>query len=144
MALPRWLRPSFLRSLAAGSAATLADLVVLTALIGLAGVHPRLANAPSLLAGALVQFLGNRYFAFDGAEQRSARRQAVLFGLTELVALGANGLLYDTVARSVALDAGGSVVARLATSFAVFALWSYPLWRLVFGAPRSAVAAGQA
>ena len=52
---------------------------------------------PALLAGAVVQFAGNRHFAFKAAS-RSLRRQAVLFALTEAVALTLNAFLYHAVA----------------------------------------------
>ncbi|AKU97056.1 hypothetical protein AKJ09_03720 [Labilithrix luteola] len=65
-------------------------------------------------------------------------RQAVLYSLVELVALGLNGVLYDQAARVLALRDAPSwsfLAVRLVTSNVVFVFWSYPLWRGVFRTP---------
>ncbi|MBX3192352.1 MAG: GtrA family protein [Labilithrix sp.] len=129
-----------LRALLAGGAATLADLAVLALLVSVAGIDPRLANAPALLAGGVVNFLGNRHFAFR-ATAGSLARQATLYTLVEIIALALNGVLFDVVMRVAGGHVAWAYVAvRLATSHAVFLGWSYPLWRLVFRVPRKAEA----
>ncbi|MBS2017876.1 MAG: GtrA family protein [Deltaproteobacteria bacterium] len=130
------------RAFLAGAAATLADLAVLTLLVSAFGVAPRIANVPALLAGGIVNFLGNRHFAFKAA-QGSLAKQATLYTLVELVALALNGVLFDLAMRLpfVAPHAAAWVVpVRLVTSHLVFLAWSYPLWRLVFKVPRAAQA----
>jgi putative flippase GtrA len=129
-----------LRALLAGGAATLADVAVLAALVSLAGLDPRVASVPALLAGGAVNFLGNRHFAFRAA-RGSLARQAVLYTVVEIAALAANGALFDVVMRL--LPPGlhlAYVPVRLATSHVVFLAWSYPLWRLVFRVPEEAQA----
>lgn len=133
-----------IRAFLAGGAATLADLAVLTLLVSALGVSPRVANVPALLAGGVVNFLGNRHFAFKAAEG-SLAKQATLYTLVELVALGLNGVLFDVAMRlpfvAHAPHAAAWVVPiRLVTSNLVFLAWSYPLWRLVFKVPRPAQA----
>lgn len=131
----RWIR--FLRATLAGAAATLTDLLVLAVLVSGLGVSARVANVPALVAGGTVNFLGNRHFAFRATEG-SVVRQAVLYALVELVALGLNGVLYDQTARALALHAAPSwsyLAVRLVTSNLVFVFWSYPLWRGVFRSP---------
>ena len=125
----RWLELG--RSALTGAAATLADLAVIALLVGALGVSARVANLPALLVGAAVQFVGNRHFAFAGAPG-SLRRQLVLFTLAEVVALTLNGVLYDLVARQIALGAVGAVLLRVLVSGAVFIGWSYPVWRRIF------------
>lgn len=121
----------FLRAVIAGSAATLADLAVLSLLVS--GLHfdPRAANVPALAFGGVVNFLGNRHFAFR-ARDGSLAKQAAGYGAVELVALGLNGVLFDLAMRLLHGHAGWYAPARLVTSHLVFLLWSYPLWRLVF------------
>jgi putative flippase GtrA len=95
------------------------------------------ASFPALLVGAVVQFAGNRNWAFSAASG-SLRRQIALFSLAEIVTLGLNALAFDLVARHVALSAGGAVVARAITTNVVFVAWSFPVWRLVFKQPTGA------
>jgi len=89
------------------------------------------ADNVGLLVGAAVQFLGARYFVFR-ARQGKLHRQIAGFALVELATLLANmGALW--AGRSLLPDAyGQSDLLVLATSFAVFAAFSYPAWHLVF------------
>jgi putative flippase GtrA len=127
-----WKRlAELLRSGIAGIAATGADLVTLALLVSVFHVDARQANVPALIVGGVVNFLGNRNFAFR-AQQGHIGKQAVGYTAVELVALALNGLLYDTVLRLVPGAAHVYWLVRLATSNAVFLGWSYPLWRKVF------------
>lgn len=129
-----------LRALLAGGAATLADIAVLTLLVSVVGIAPRMASIPALVIGGVVNFLGNRHFAFR-ASAGSLARQAVLYTVVELAALAANGVLFDVVMRLLPPGlAWAYVPVRLVTSNLVFLAWSYPLWRLVFRLPREAQA----
>jgi putative flippase GtrA len=122
---------TFARSALAGGAATLVDLGVIAVAVGLFHVSPRAANVPALLAGAVVQFFGNRCFAFR-ASAGSLRRQATLFLLAEAITLGLNGALYHAVVTHVTLGTVGAVLVRAVVTNAVFVLWSYPVWRRIF------------
>lgn len=122
---------TFARSALAGGAATLVDLGVIAVSVGLFHLSPRTANVPALLAGAVVQFFGNRCFAFR-AQGGSLSRQVGLFALAEAITLGLNGVLYHAVVTHVTLGVAGAVVVRAVTSNAVFVLWSYPVWRRIF------------
>lgn len=113
------------------------DLASLALMVAL-GVPARGANLPSLLLGAVVQFVGNRRFVFARARDGSLARQLVLFALTEVVALGLNALVYDLVAQRVLLGVSSAVLVRVAVSSAVFLGWSYPVWRRVFAGRRDA------
>ena len=53
----------FARALVVGSGATLVDFSVLTACIRLAQIAPTSARLPALVAGASVQFFGNRTYS---------------------------------------------------------------------------------
>jgi putative flippase GtrA len=130
--LPRTSRlATFARSALTGGAATLVDLGVIAAAVGLFHLTPALANGPALGAGAVVQFLGNRHFAFRGAGG-SLGRQAALFAASEAVTLLLNFVLYHLVVTHVPLGTGGAVLVRAVTTNAVFVLWSYPVWRRIF------------
>lgn len=120
-----------LRSFLAGAAATIVDLAVLAFLVSVLGFDPRHANVPALVAGGIVNFLGNRHFAFRAADGPLAKQ---IFGYTavEIVALVLNGVLFDVAMRMLPGHTAFYPLVRLATSHVVFLAWSYPLWRLVF------------
>lgn len=128
----------FLRSLLAGGLATLVDLGVLALLVSGLHLAPRVANGPALLAGAVVAFFGNRHFAFRAGGGRLGR-QALLFAIVELVALGLNGVLFDTVLRAVPAATHAYAVVRLVTTNLVYLAFSYPMWRFVFRRPAAEV-----
>jgi putative flippase GtrA len=117
------------KSVVVGAAATAADLGALTLLIEGVGFTPRAANVPALLVGVLVQFLGNKLFAF-GDRSRAWLAQGLAFAAVELGALALNALLFHLVC-----DALPYLMARAATSAAVYLLYSYPLWGRIFAAP---------
>jgi putative flippase GtrA len=122
---------TFLRSALAGGAATLVDLGVIAFAVGILRVSPAAANAPALLAGAVVQFFGNRHFAFR-SKGGHLGKQVTLFALAEAVTLLLNGALYHAVVTHVALGPAGAVIARAITTNLVFLLWSYPVWKRIF------------
>jgi putative flippase GtrA len=119
------------RSAAAGLAATGADLATLSVLVLGAHWAPRSANVPALLVGGIVNFVGNRVYAFH-AREGNAALQAAGFTAVELVALALNGLLYDAVLRLIPAAAVVFWLVRLLTTNVVFLFWSYPLWHRVF------------
>jgi putative flippase GtrA len=125
---------TLLRAGVAGIAATGSDLATLAVLVSVFHVDPRVANVPALLVGGVVNFVGNRYFAFR-AHRGHAGKQAAGYTAVEIVALALNGVLYDTVLRMVPGARAAYWLVRLATSHAVFLGWSYPLWRKVFAVP---------
>ncbi len=125
---------TFARSLLTGGAATLADLAVIAFATGVLHASPKLANVPALLIGAVVQFFGNKHFAFR-ARGGNLRRQAALFVATEAVALVLNASLYHAVASLIPLVPVTAVIARAITTNLVFLLWSYPVWKRVFAVP---------
>lgn len=112
-------------------AATGADLAALAVLVSLLHVDARVANVPALVAGGVVNFLGNRHYAFR-ARDGHLGKQAAGYTLVELVALALNGVLYDTVLRVDPTAVHLYWLVRIVTSHVVFLGWSYPLWRHVF------------
>ena len=118
----------FGRALIVGTVATAADFVVLTTLIRIFAVAPEIARGPALLAGALVQFFGNRRFTFR-AQQGSLGRHARLFFVFELSAYVANLVLYRYLVAwfpQVAPE-----LLSFAGTFVIFVGYSYPIRRLV-------------
>jgi putative flippase GtrA len=126
-----------LRAGIAGLVATATDLVALALLVSVFHVDARVASLPALVAGGIVNFLGNRHYAFRAAHGDVAK-QVVGYTATEIVALALNGLAYDTVLRLVPGARPAYWLVRLATSHLVFLAWSYPLWRRVFAPARLA------
>jgi putative flippase GtrA len=124
--LDRALR--FGRALIVGSGATIVDFSVLTTCIRLLDFTPPTARVPALVAGASVQFFGNRTFTFR-AQRGSMTRQAKLFLAYELGALALNWCTYRflvSVVRSVPPEALSFV-----GTFVVFIGFAYPMRKLV-------------
>ena len=120
-----------LRAGIAGVAATAADLGALALLVSVLHVDARVANVPALVVGGVVNFVGNRHFAFR-AKDGDVGKQVAGYTAVEVVALALNGVLYDAVLRADPHAAHLYWLVRLVTSHLVFLLWSYPLWRRVF------------
>jgi putative flippase GtrA len=134
--LPRVMR--FLRSALVGGAATIVDFATLECCARLLGMEPTHAKLPALAAGALVQFVGSRTFAFR-ARGGSMRRQAALFALTELATLSMNWLMFRLLVGALRVP---MELANAVGTFVVFAGFSYPMWRAVFRVPAAAAPAG--
>ena len=115
----------------AGIFATAANLAVLAFLVQVAHLTPRMANVPGLLAGAIVNFIGNRDFAFR-AQSGNISRQFKQFMLVEIVAFALNTYIFDAVLVLWPVTTSWYLVVRLVTSGVVYLGWSYPLWHRVF------------
>ena len=118
----------FSRSVVVGAVATAVDVGSLFFLVDVIGFAPVVANVPSLLAGAVVQFVGCRYFVFDG-DGRSLLRQVLGYGAVEIGTLLLNGVAFHVL---VSWTPTPYALARPVGTFLVFALFSYPAWSRVF------------
>jgi putative flippase GtrA len=127
------------RSCLVGLLATASDLGSLMLLIHGAGWSKRAANIPSLLPGLLVQFVGNKYFAFED-RSKAIVKQGSLFLLIEAAAFGLNVLLFDLL---VTLTPIHEIGARLLGTNIVYLGFSFPLWS-IFVFRRGRVAARRA
>lgn len=118
----------FARATLVGGGATLADILVFATCVRWIDIAPAGARLPALIAGACVQFFGNRSFTFR-ASAGSLRTQATLFVLFESIGLGLNWLLFRLLLSPLRF-----VPPELVTftaSFAIFVFFNYPLRRLV-------------
>jgi putative flippase GtrA len=118
----------FARALVVGSGATLVDFSIFTTCIRCIGVAPTTARLPALIAGASVQFFGNRTFTFR-AQTGSLTRQAKLFLVVEFVTLALNFGTFRLLVPRVPMFPP-EIVGFLG-SFIVFVTFAYPLRRLV-------------
>lgn len=118
----------FLRSALVGGIATGCDVLALAALIQLARLSPAQANVPALLLGAAVQYLGNKHYAFE-ERSRDHVRQAALFAGVEAGTFALNALGFHLI---VTFTPAPYALARALVTLAVYASFSFPLWRLVF------------
>jgi putative flippase GtrA len=124
---------TFFRSAAVGATATGADLVALSALVWGVGLSPSQANLPALTVGLAVQFAGNKWVAF-GDRSAAVARQGGLFLAAEAVGLALSATLFHTlVAVHVPV-----LASRLLASAVVYATYSYPVFRRIFGASPAA------
>lgn len=117
-----------LTSVAVGALATLVDLVVLGVAVEQLGVDPRIANVPALLFGLLVQFFGNKFWAFQD-HSRAWFRQGSAFLMVEAGALLLSATLFHLVVGSQLLP---YLPARLLVQALVYVGFSMPLWRRIF------------
>ena len=113
-----------LRSAVVGLLATASDLGTLMLLIHGAGLSKRAANTPSLLPGLLVQFIGNKYFAFED-RSKAIVKQGSLFVLIEIVAFALNVLLFDLLVTFTPVH---EILARLLGTNIVYLGFSFPAW----------------
>jgi putative flippase GtrA len=118
----------FARALVVGSGATLVDFSVFTTCIRVAGIAPTWARLPALVAGASVQFIGNRTFTFR-AQAGNLTRQAKLFLAAELVTLALNWTAFRFLVPRITV-VPAELIAFIG-SFIVFVVFAYPMRRLV-------------
>jgi putative flippase GtrA len=118
----------FVRALIVGSGATVVDFSVLTTCIRVAGLAPTSARLPALLAGASVQFFGNRTYTFRARAGRIGR-QAKLFIVAETLTLTLNYGLFRFLSARVHF--APPEILSFAGTFIVFVTFAYPVRRLV-------------
>lgn len=90
----------FGRALVVGSGATLVDFSIFTTCVRAIEIAPAHARLPALVAGACVQFVGNRGFTFRAQAGRLSR-QLKLFAAAELITLGLNWSVFQLLLRYV-------------------------------------------
>ncbi|MFO0751650.1 MAG: GtrA family protein, partial [Myxococcota bacterium] len=112
------------RSAVVGLVASLADMLVLGLLVEVLHMPKAWANVPALSLGLLVQFVGNKYFAFND-RSRDVVRQGSLFLAIEVVAFALNAGLFHLLGVVVGWPWW---LARGLASAAVYFGFSYPLW----------------
>jgi len=112
------------RSGMVGLLATVSDLGTLAILIHGVGLHERLANVPSLLPGLLIQFFGNKFFAFED-RSKAIVKQGTLFFSIEMVAFALNVLMFDLLVNLTGMH---WILARLLGTNIVYLGFSFPMW----------------
>jgi putative flippase GtrA len=118
----------FLRALIVGSGATIVDFSIFTSCVRLIGVAPTSARLPALVAGACVQFVGNRHFTFRARAGRLLR-QLKLFVVAEAFTLGLNWCAFQLLIRKLTM-LPPELVSFIGTG-TVFLIFGYPLRRRV-------------
>jgi putative flippase GtrA len=131
----------FVRNCLTGGLATGVYFAVYFPLYRGAGLQQSVADNIGLVVGAAVQFVGARYFVFR-ARQGKIHKQLAGFVLAELATLLMNVLLLWLARKVLPPEIGRSDWLVLATSFVVFAGFSYPIWHMVFRAPKEPAPAG--
>lgn len=118
----------FGRALIVGSGATLTDFSVFSACVRAIDIAPSSARLPALVAGACVQFVGNRGFTFR-ARSGDLTRQLRWFILAEAITLGLNWGVFQLLMARLSWLAP-ELVSFLGTGL-VFVTFAYPVRRLV-------------
>jgi putative flippase GtrA len=126
------------RSMLASGAATLTDQGALLFAVAVLGVPARMASVPALVLAGVVNFLGNRSFAFRDGGGRLGR-QAPRFALVQLASIALNALLFDLGMRALAGHANAYWALRLAVNSVVYLGWSFPMFGRVFRSEGGAV-----
>jgi putative flippase GtrA len=118
----------FGRALIVGSGATLVDFSIFTTCMHVGAIAAAQARLPALLAGACVQFVGNRGFTFR-AQAGKLPRQLKLFLAAEAVTLALNWSVFQLLIRRLH-DLPPELVGFLGTGV-VFVAFAYPVRKLV-------------
>jgi putative flippase GtrA len=118
----------FVRALVVGSGATLVDFSIFTTCVRAIDIAPIHARLPALVAGACVQFVGNRGFTFR-ARAGLLSRQLGLFVIAEAVTLALNWSIFQLLIRRLH-GVAPELVSFLGTGL-VFLAFAYPVRRLV-------------
>lgn len=134
--LPTWSSPrhAFRRSALVGLLATAADLLLIAVMVHGLSIAPAIANVPALSLGLLIQFWGNKRYAFRDPSPASTR-QASAFLIVEGVAFALNAAFFHILAVGLAVT---PLLARAIASAAVYFGFSYRLWQIIFRAPTEA------
>jgi len=119
----------FVKSLLAGAAATLTDFGVFFVLHNGLGVDALWATVPALITGAIVNFVGNRRYAFH-AHRGKLTKQAQRFTIVTLIALGLNFLIFWGAHKL--LPSWPAWLMRVIIGNLVYLAWSYPMFQVVF------------
>jgi putative flippase GtrA len=125
----------FLRNVLTGGIATAVYFGAYLPLYHWAGLPQWAADNAGLALGAAVQFIGARYFVFR-ARQGALHKQLTGFVLAEAATLLMNMAALFGARQLLPEAVGTSDWLVLATSFVVFAGFSYPIWHLVFRVKR--------
>jgi putative flippase GtrA len=118
----------FGRALVVGSGATVVDFSIFTTCVRAIDIAPAHARLPALVAGACVQFVGNRSFTFR-AQAGKLSRQVQLFLVAEAVTLALNWGTFQLLLSRIE-GAPPELVSFLGTGL-VFLLFAYPVRKLV-------------
>jgi putative flippase GtrA len=118
----------FGRALIVGSGATLVDFSIFATCVRALQIAPTQARLPALVAGACIQFVGNRGFTFRARAGRLSR-QLKLFFVAEVVTLGLNWVAFQLLIRTIH-GVPPELVSFLGTGL-VFVMFAYPVRRLV-------------
>jgi len=124
--LTRVLR--FGRALIVGSGATFVDFSIFTTCVRAIDIAPTHARLPALLAGACVQFVGNRGYTFRAQAGRLSR-QLKLFVVAEAITLGLNWSVFQLLIRRIQW-LPPELVSFVGTGL-VFVVFAYPVRKLV-------------
>ena len=110
------------------------DFSIFTTCVRAIDMVPAHARLPALIAGACVQFVGNRSFTFR-AQAGKLSRQMQLFLVAEVITLALNWSIFQLLLTRIR-GLPPELVSFLGTGL-VFLLFAYPVRKLViFKVPR--------
>lgn len=130
-AAPSAPRHTLRKSAVVGLLATLADMALIALFVHGLALSPAIANVPALSLGLLIQFWGNKRYAFEDKSPVSAR-QTTAFLVVEAVAFALNAVFFHVLA--VGFEVTPLLSRALASAFVYFA-FSYRLWQIIFRQP---------
>lgn len=116
----------FMRSSLVGLVTSVVDLAIIETGIRLMKIDPAVAKAVALAVCTLIQFFGNRSFAFRAQKGRLGRQMAWFIGC-ETIAAGLMCLVFRQMVRHMPLE-----IANALSIGVVYFGFSYPLWKRVF------------
>lgn len=129
--IPAAPRHTLRRSAVVGLLATLADMALIALMVHGLAISPAIANVPALTVGLLIQFWGNKRYAFQD-ESPVSTRQTTAFLAVEVVAFALNAAFFHVLA--VGFEVTPLLSRAIASAFVYFA-FSYRLWQIIFRQP---------
>lgn len=124
-------RHTLRKSAVVGLLATLADMALIALMVHGLAVAPAIANVPALTVGLIIQFWGNKRYAFQDKSPVTTR-QTSAFLAVELVAFALNAVFFHVLA--VGFEVTPLLARAVASAFVYFA-FSYRLWQIIFRQP---------
>lgn len=116
-----------IRSGLAGTAGGAIDLAILVVLVELFGVLPAIATLASALAGAALNFVLNRSWAFRS--RGPVLRQGGHYAIVTAIWIGLSALVVHACVGLVRIP---YLIARIVADVAVFLGWGFPASRWIF------------
>ena len=92
-------------------------------------ISPIVAFWPAMIVGSLIQFLGNKRYAFQVKTNHRLPQELIYFAISEIISWGLNWVGFYLLVTRMGVN---YVLGRGVVSAVVYCGVSYPLWKWIF------------